>query len=434
MALIYGNVYEKGQSIGVAGSQEFSGRGTKYFDVPADVHSVTATVLGCGSGGESGYYIAYASQVGVGPGQQRGPSAGTSGGVVGIARVSTSERLVRVSGSGPGTTSRDSAVNPIFNSPANQYNVPPLSCALGTGGAPGHSPGMPAYRNVSYAGRIYGAAGKVETHVIGVTPGERLRIAIGSGGYPGDLDNTTVLCAGGYGGDGYVRFDWVTQPQGDPMEEEDRYMIMPDMSKKETTPVISANNGVWICNRMGYLQCEVSAEMTTSQWSAGMDIFKDGIAYESRRSAGNFFMHKIIIPVDIGEEIKITLSASTSTATSVNAYFIPLKIREASTPLSRSMFVPDYANEGPANLLVNGSWTADRNGFVRFVLWGNIDSWDSGNVSASINGKRVMGGTTESNASVVPVSIGDIVTVEAGGGWNTGSPQAFFIPAKEVPL
>lgn len=94
---------------------------------------------------------------------------------------------------------------------------------------------------------------------------------------------------------------------------------------------------------------------------------------------------------------------------------------------------PDYANIETVNRITanNGTWTADRNGYVRLI----INTFQTQGTYFYINDVavfRVSASTGTYQNVIVPVSEGDVVKISTTSTINSGGIGCHFIPPKAV--
>jgi hypothetical protein len=280
---------------------------------------------------------------------------------------------------------------------------------------------------------------------------------------------------------------WRISNNLEPYKTNLKLLGQPDYSKQETINRISTNNGTWTVDRDGYIFLYIRTQANDAgAWIYGglyindkpilehatpHTMYKDG----DRVSRDVFLVSK-------GDIVRVTLqnigtTGTTSRVTTIICNFIPAKnvdipfvITGADLvssndvgkvkidPDTKEMIVngdvgsgsntdntfiiePDLSKRETINRITtnNGTWTADRNGFVFLSVWGGATEGTQCTAYKNNEYYHSIGsypGTGGNLVCIMPVTIGDIVKLvfkdtNNGAISNTGT-QCFFIPPKIV--
>jgi hypothetical protein len=202
-------------------------------------------------------------------------------------------------------------------------------------------------------------------------------------------------------------------------------ITIPDYTNMDQTNHISANPGTWTVDRDGYvlLRCDRSNSNGYNHWRI------NGIIVASIWLSGDRTMS--VLPVKKGDVISLEGGNSTE----VMCFYIP-PVRIEQSPVSiNAIGPPDYKNEETTNRITSngGSWTADRDGYVRCSMSMRLNSY--GTAYVQINGRQVASSSDESSswcsvAALVAVNKGDVVTLIGSNSPTSVTTQCFFIPPK----
>jgi hypothetical protein len=273
-------------------------------------------------------------------------------------------------------------------------------------------------------------------------------------------------------------------------------MATPNYAAMETTNRITANGGSWTADRTGWVRWQLHANNALANTPLNCRLLINGQVVDSGGDSDGMVHHYFGGTAQVSEGDVVTISAvgdtnSTSDVAnvdSVHCYFIPPMYVSATPPSVTEDFlntamIPDYANaeyatnllpDPPANVgtgatggaiayTLEGTWTADRTGFVFAKIFAYITEGLSGGRAvfgtARINGKlvgefqsgdglgQVTGGHRLENTGVYPINIGDVFTTRIYR-WGSGTPEAekwesstvnlrhylYFIPPKFVTV
>jgi hypothetical protein len=232
----------------------------------------------------------------------------------------------------------------------------------------------------------------------------------------------------------------------------------PDYANMETVNRITSNNGTWTADRTGYVSfyCNSLGSSTESWISVKFAINNKSVGGGTTYCpVGAAHDETAIAMVRAGDVVKIVANGEVQ---NVNCFFIPPKLVSIAQPKVSEDFlnvamVPDWSNIEAVNRIPAaslssntnskfGSWTADRTGYVKCVLYALSDMAHVSLV-ISINGQYmyVSGkdgpvSMTSYYATTVPVKVGDQITFIFGSGENANitvsQSGCYFIPPKFV--
>ena len=269
-----------------------------------------------------------------------------------------------------------------------------------------------------------------------------------------------------------------------------KFALAPDYSNMESTNRISTNNGSWTADRDGWVWLFATGagyQPTTDNIMSYVDFYMGGaLAYTipvtcASGVAGGYLSirHGYILPITKGDTVRIYVYSYTGTtqiplrfntalpytALSIQCRFIPSKVIEVAPPAPVGL-MPDYGSMESTNRIStnNGSWTADRDGYVflRTDGGGVQPNTDEGwcCIQYFINGKMVhnelhytlTGGTTGGYLNITssgffPISKGETIRIYvvgrtlAGGdvpirftGASSTLIYCHFIPLKTIEI
>jgi|GEM_PF-4996731 len=299
------------------------------------------------------------------------------------------------------------------------------------------------------------------TQIYEVSKGDIIRISLTTANSSGTSINMVYDTSKPEGG--VNLYCYYIPPKVIEVEPQKPAAITPDYPHIEATNRISTNNGSWTADRDGWVWLYASGagyQPTTDNIMSYFDIYINGmLAFMvplicATGVAGGYIgiHHGTILPISKGDTVRIYVYSYTGTtqiplrfntampytALSVLCRFIPPKLLEVEPPKPVTT-MPDYANMESTNRISanNGTWTADRNGYVflRTDGGGFQPNTDEGwcCIQYFINGKMVhnelhytlSGGTTGGYLNITssgffPISKGETIRIYVVGRTSAG--------------
>ncbi len=113
-------------------------------------------------------------------------------------------------------------------------------------------------------------------------------------------------------------------------DSEDRYMIIPDIVRTETTPVLTAFNQAYTADRVGFLKIELTIGASNDGYTVGYYLTRNSVT-EGKDIVKGHTEQVFIVPVDVGDVIMLS-TVGILVASSIVAHFVPIKKVEVIPP------------------------------------------------------------------------------------------------------
>jgi hypothetical protein len=215
------------------------------------------------------------------------------------------------------------------------------------------------------------------------------------------------------------------------------YQCIPDYANMEATNRLPTKGSAWTVDRPGFVMLTVA---NTTAGTAGSWLYHTingrnfgvyGMSAQAGAANDGFAHVYAVSPGDV-----VSVGSYNNVHTAQSCYFIPPKFAAVSAPVVAENFmnylaVPDYTNQETINRIStnNGTWTADRAGFV------DVDAYragGSGDIVYFINDIPVAQCGSSSDIhfrQTLSVAVGDVVKIQATSG-TLSSIVCYFIPPK----
>ena len=206
--------------------------------------------------------------------------------------------------------------------------------------------------------------------------------------------------------------------------------MVPDYANMETTNRISTNNGTWTVDRDGFIKWSI----TTSGSNRFYITINNNVVVQDTNASSEAVTG--LLPVKKGDVVKIN---TLNSFTAAGCYFIP-----PTYTAPEVAWIPDYANMETTNRITanNGTWTVDRDGFIRVHNTGTSTTAAGYMYSqVYINNQLVeylvmspgISGRNDEHTATLPVKKGDVVRITTTvGNMTVNAIRCHFIPPRAV--